>query len=1614
VRWLKTEQWRLPSRIGDHVFLKSAKLVAATLGAAALVAGAVTLGIVVGAGATEPASGDIVPGSAVPIGAVAHAPFASGQLINVVIPANSAFAAPDNTANINIVECSAPAGVPPTNPIACDGNTIQGSTIIPNADGSFTSDNYQVFALPDSFTLGEGSSGPICGNTAGTECILYIGNNQNDFTKPHLWSQPFFVAPNATDTGSPPGDGSAPPTASAPDPTLSTVVASPTTATADGVDLSTVTVTLIGSTTSGPVPVSGKTVTLTSLSSTAKISGPSPLTTDATGKTTFTVTDTVVEPVTLTAVDTSDTPNVTVTQTASVTFQTPAVDASHSTVSANPTTVTAGGSTTITVTLRDQGSTPQPVAGQTVTLAGTGSAVITPAATPNVTNASGVVTFTATDAAAEVVTFTATDTTTSPATVISNTASVTFGTLNVSASQSTVTAVTPAPIGSSGTTVVVTLLSSTSSPVAGKVVSLRSSSGTAVIGASYPATTGSNGQVSFSLTDTVREPVTVTATDTTDGITLTSMPTVVFATGSASATASTMTASATTSPANGETQTLITVTVTDQFGDPEPGKTVTLQDAPSGNVQTHPISVGSSTPGVTNASGIAEFEVDDTHAETVTFIATDTTDSLVLSKTVSITYTPGPADPTALGSTVTASPANPPADGSTPSTITVTLTDYFSNPIAGKTISLNALNGNSTITVVHAVTNAAGQATFTVTDSTAQVVTYQAMDVTDGNAVLAAEAAVNFGNPVTTSSPISGTGSSYAAPAIETWAHAVSGAPYNLSVQYAVSNSGTGRYEFTNQTVDFAVSDIGYVGNTDTTPPSFPFNFIPITAGGIAFMYHVPGLTTQLQLSNYTACGLLTGGIKNWDDPSIAADNPGVSLPNLPVIPVTESDSAGTNYVLEEYCIDEQPALWAAFVQAQESQSGGPTDGVAISPTSPNSNWPGIRGGLDDQTTTAVASDVANNNGAIGAVQVKYAQDSGFDGSDPTKNVALVKNASGDYTPPTPVDVASALAYATQLPNGTHQLNFNGIGPHVYNPSTYSYLLTPTTGWSPSKGNTMSQFVNYALTLGQQSAPSFGYPSLGLSLEQYGINEVQKYVPGAVPLTAAEQQAYACGDLTPSEVAAGQTTPTCSSQPGSFGSGGKVTTDFYGQADGINAMAALPHGDTLAAGFALNPAIGEEAALAEYTSVGTLDSTFGTAGKVDIDFNLGGNSAVTAVYVDQNGSIMIGGYAYNPTLRVQQSFVARLTSNGTLDQTFGSGGVYLTQSTPACSSSEVAAFSEFLGGDVAALVTCYDVSAGGTSGSSEILGVAPNGKLDPLFGSNGVTALNLPPDPVAGPFGQEMGFLNTPVGFMAETSQGVYVAAESQVNGQSGIGIERVQSNGQVDQSFGTDGQSIILPSDFGCTTPQNSSTCFGMYRPQSITTQQMSDGSQEVLIGGQDNETNQAAVLRLLPDGIIDTGFGTNGLADAGFSGPASAITTQNDGGVLVGGTDDPAGAGADLMAVARLSSGGQLDTSFGNQGYTEVRFGSYGAQLTSLVVDSSGDYIAAGATLTGTSGPLTVDFALTELDGSSVPPVALSEATDVLALPIIVMAVIGMFVIARRRKSTHSGTASAGLPPS
>jgi hypothetical protein len=173
--------------------------------AAAVLAGTVA-GLSVGTASYAVTDGNQVPNSVSPTGAASTSAFSSGQAIDVSIPANSDLVP---GSKVNIEECADPGGSPanlPTNASECDGNTIQGNTVFVNSDGSVLDANYDVYALPDTASLGEPPSAqPVCDLT--DLCVLYVGENQGDFTQPHVFSQPFYVGPVSGDSGTPAGDG---------------------------------------------------------------------------------------------------------------------------------------------------------------------------------------------------------------------------------------------------------------------------------------------------------------------------------------------------------------------------------------------------------------------------------------------------------------------------------------------------------------------------------------------------------------------------------------------------------------------------------------------------------------------------------------------------------------------------------------------------------------------------------------------------------------------------------------------------------------------------------------------------------------------------------------------------------------------------------------------------------------------------------------------------------------------------------------------------------------------------------------------------------------------------------------------------------------------------------------------------------------------------------------------------------------------------------------------------------------------------------------------------------------------------------------------------------------
>ncbi len=711
----------------------------------------------------DPSDGTVTPDT----------PYDSGQAIDVVVTANpvinaaglAAASLPD-TGTFYVIECSDTGGTSaglPTSVGQCDNGTL--TTTPKAADGSVnqTGGNaFPVYSLPTAATNFDTTA--TCGLSPNpcVVAIFAVSPSAGGFADPHLFSAPFDVsAGDGSNTGDNPGDGSAPVT-TATSPTNSTVLTSQAILAADGSDTSKITVTLKD--TNGAAVTTGKQVSLSQGSghSTIDVQGvPSTTaTTDASGQAVFSVTDTTAEPVTYTVTDTSDS-NLQLSTQPTITFATPTVTPANSSITANPTAVAQAGSSTITVTLDDQATAPQPLAGKLVTLAqGPGGSVITPASPgSDTTNIQGKATFTVTDTTAQTVTYTATG---DGVALTGHSASVTFGTLTASATASLVTADNPvvSSVANGGSQptggVTVTLLAADGvSAVEGKTITLAASPGSSALVSPSSAVTDANGQAVFSVSDTTAESVTFTATDTTDQLPIMPTATVTFEPPGASGTTSAVTVSPVapgTVPADGVTSATLTVTIKDQFGNPLANKVVSIAGVVTGTgvpSQTSRVAAQVGTGGVvadtTDSSGKVEFLANDTAAESVTYQATDTTDTVVVAQTVNVTYTAGV--PQVSDSSVAASPTAVPADGSTPSTITVVIADHNGNPVPGKTVTLTALNGSSVVVGSSPTTNSAGEATFEVADSTAEIVAYRATDSSDSLALVGEEVAVTFGSP---------------------------------------------------------------------------------------------------------------------------------------------------------------------------------------------------------------------------------------------------------------------------------------------------------------------------------------------------------------------------------------------------------------------------------------------------------------------------------------------------------------------------------------------------------------------------------------------------------------------------------------------------------------------------------------------------------------------------------------------------------------------------------------------------------------------------------------------------------------------------------------------------
>jgi uncharacterized delta-60 repeat protein len=395
----------------------------------------------------------------------------------------------------------------------------------------------------------------------------------------------------------------------------------------------------------------------------------------------------------------------------------------------------------------------------------------------------------------------------------------------------------------------------------------------------------------------------------------------------------------------------------------------------------------------------------------------------------------------------------------------------------------------------------------------------------------------------------------------------------------------------------------------------------------------------------------------------------------------------------------------------------------------------------------------------------------------------------------------------------------------------------------------------------------------------------------------------------------------------SFGPGGKVTTDFAGSGDGAGAIAVQPDGKLVAAGAAtINGQV--DFALARYNDNGTLDTGFGTNGRVTTDFG-GGYEAARSVALQWDGKIVVAG---GSLIGFFNHFaVARYLSDGTLDASFGTGGKVITkfENRPdGIAPGEVSADAD----SVAVQPDGKIVVAGYANIEGEedfaLVRYNANGTLDTTFGSGGKVITD---------FGRLQQGYSYALGFsLALQPDGkIVVAGVAYIGAGRDFALARYNSNGTLDTSFGTGGKVIT---DF---TRDDSAFSVAVEPDGKILVAGMADVSQGYGF----------ALVRYNGNGTLDASFGTGGkvttdfgILDQGFSlANANSLAVQPDGRIVAAGR---AYFNEDFHSgLARYNSNGTLDASFGTGGKVIADFqGPYGYdQFGSVVVQPDGKIVVA-----------------------------------------------------------------------
>jgi phosphate transport system substrate-binding protein len=315
---------------------------------------------------------------------------------------------------------------------------------------------------------------------------------------------------------------------------------------------------------------------------------------------------------------------------------------------------------------------------------------------------------------------------------------------------------------------------------------------------------------------------------------------------------------------------------------------------------------------------------------------------------------------------------------------------------------------------------------------------------------------------------LTGAGATFPYPMYSKWFSEYQKVHPLIQINYVQQGSGAGISQVTQGTVDFGASDQPM---TDEQIKKFSESrstsvlHFPTVLGAVVPTYNLPGVTQELNFTGAALANIFLGKVKKWNDPAIAAANPGVKLPAEDIVVVHRSDGSGTSFVWTDFLSKVSPD-WAS----------GPGKGAAL-------NWPVGLGGKGSEGVTGLLKQTPNS---IGYTEMIYAVQNKIP-------MGRVQNAAGKFVQATPESVTAAAA-SVDVPDDFRLSITNPSGDAAYPISSYTWLLIPASFQDASKREVIVDFLKWMLTTGQGMAPALQYaqlPSSVVAKEQAAIGSIK-------------------------------------------------------------------------------------------------------------------------------------------------------------------------------------------------------------------------------------------------------------------------------------------------------------------------------------------------------------------------------------------------------------------------------------------------------------------------------------------------------------------------------------------